>query len=209
MEKLICLIVRLDGHHAEHVELILEKYLSGWFIWCKENSKSNDNPHIHLQFQTRCKSQAVRKAIIALGYKGNGSYSLKSPKQSDPDPLWPLAHVAYCVKDGDYYTNLNKDQVDKALKDNQDTVDAYKANIKDDKKNRSFDEIEKFWLAHPDCNQGYGCHDAGIVMKAVISYYLSKDMQIRRSAVEAATFTLLCKHHNGAEQLANSWSKFI
>lgn len=220
METPATYLLRIDSHNVEHIEHYLQRYLSGLYIYCQEygtpknlltNPSINSpnlvkegtdlNPHTHLLIQTRTKIQNLRTEV-KKHYTGNGQYSLK---QCD-EPLPPKC-VAYLVKDGKYVTNLSAEQVAVAVETNNKIVEDYKQRKKDKKELTSFQQIEKFFLKeHPNPDE----YDPQVYMLIVIRYYMSIDMQIRRSSVEAAVNTLLCKYaYNGAGRLAQQWSKFM
>lgn len=91
----VCLRLNETPNWLETLDLLLIKYVdkSVPYLAVRELGKDDKNPHRHFAFRCIGKMQALRQALVRVGFKGNESYCLKAgdPEQMD-------AHFDYLCK---------------------------------------------------------------------------------------------------------------
>jgi len=194
--------IRIDSNSMTEVKNFLEQFHQE-YLYSQEGVKV-DNPHVHGYFSTIKNEAAIRSAIRKKYGAGNGVYSLGHLSEQ-----YPIAYLAYCIKERTYIHNLKPDIMFKAIE--FDLV--VKSEIKAKKEARKTilqkieETLDKDALAvyagsreerkeHEVYRREHNLPDYldGYIAQAVVDYYKNTGTLVREFAMVSQVQTLMLKY---------------
>lgn len=185
--------LRIDTEDRDAVEELCNRYFSQWLYAFEKGSFDDENPHCHFYFSTLKKEAAIRMYIRKTFGRGNRVYSMKNL-----DEQYPIAYLAYCMKQGSFKIH---DVPDDVLDEAKNYDNKIKNEMKEKKESKKT-QLQKLMKVIEDLMDADGLDDGKWwtlerVSDIVIDFYKDNEILIREFMLVSLIQTLALKYVNG------------
>jgi len=179
-------VTLIDNVSYEQVLNLVVRYSPDCYAGCYEVGKKAENPHTHWYLEYSGNAEAIRKAIRALGGKGNRIYSMKVLDEEKP-----VAYIAYLMKEGDFVSNGFTPELLQEAKEHDDQV---KDEIKKKKEKRK-SKYKRVISAYEKTREDKKIEVTfGEITEFVIDFFIQEQCNTSISTIESWTNTLCMKY---------------